>query len=800
MSDVPLIAVGGRQSRQGRSGAVFLILLLVVSSLGAFSGGSLVAAQPTAGPTAAHPSLSTSISSDGPAPGAAHALPLDDHRSGLTPEASVKVIGTIPVGTEPYDSAFDPGNGDVYVPNAGSNDVSVISGATNEVVATVHVGTYPYCATYDSGNGYVYVPNYGSATVSVINGATNAVVATVPVGSAPYLATYDSGNGYVYVPNSGSDSVSVINGTSNAIAATVPGGSAPFASTYDPGNGYVYVSNMKSDNVSVIDGATAQVVATVSVGSTPLFAAYDSGNGYLYVPNGYSANVSVISGTTNTVVATVPVGSGPNYATYDSGNGYVYVPSTGLDDVSVISGATDKVVATVAVGSTPFVATYDSGDGYVYVPNYGSTTVSVINGATDKVVATVSAGSTPHFATYDSGNDYVYVTNEGSANVSVLGPTRHAVTFTETGLPAGTEWWVNVTGQAPQVSTTASITLNLTDRAYTYAVSTIDKMAEASGGSFTVNGSAVSEPVAFTPVTYAVTFTETGLPAGANWSVSIQGISYPSTTSTITCPLTNGTYPFSLGPIVGWTPRPRVGTVTVDGGAASEAVAWARVTYTVAFSEFGLPSGTEWWINVTGGASNSSTGDALSLLEPDGLYNCSVATADKTYSSLGLSFVVDGMGVSEEVTFVRVSYGVTFTGTGLPSGTAWAVTFGGAAENGTGNLTFPGIANGTYPFAVGTEAGYTATPNSGSVFVHGAAASESISFARAVPSYGNGTSPATFLGLPIGEGYGVVGGVFIAILVVTMIVVMMRRHGGKTPSEAPKTPSRPNAGEPPSPP
>ena len=194
--------------------------------------------------------------------------------------------------------------------------------------------------------------------------------------------------------------------------------------------------------------------------------------------------MSAINGTTNKVMATVPAGSDPSFATYDGGNGYVYVPNYDSASVSVISGTTNEVVATVPVGTSPYLASYDSGNGYVYVPNYGSATVSVINGTTSKVVATVPVGSNPTAATWDSGNGYVYVPNEQSANVSVLGATAYAVTFTEAGLPANTEWWVNVTGQGPQVSTTATITLHLADGGYTYAVSTVDKTYQASGGSF----------------------------------------------------------------------------------------------------------------------------------------------------------------------------------------------------------------------------------------------------------------------------------------------------------------------------
>src|SRR2546425_10943681 len=118
----------------------------------------------------------------------------------------VAVVGTVQVGTHPFDLVYDSGNGYVYVANEGSNNVSVIDRTT--VVATIPVGDYRHGPAYDSGHEYVYVANYVSGTVSVISGT--AVVATVPVGTYPSAAVYDSGNGYLYVANGGSNNVSVI--------------------------------------------------------------------------------------------------------------------------------------------------------------------------------------------------------------------------------------------------------------------------------------------------------------------------------------------------------------------------------------------------------------------------------------------------------------------------------------------------------------------------------------------------------------------------------------------------------------
>src|SRR3990170_3787634 len=72
-----------------------------------------------------------------------------------------------------------------YIPNDGSNTVSVIDTATNTVTATVPVGANPAGVAVHPAGTFVYVANFNDNTVSVIDTATNTVTATVPVGNAP---------------------------------------------------------------------------------------------------------------------------------------------------------------------------------------------------------------------------------------------------------------------------------------------------------------------------------------------------------------------------------------------------------------------------------------------------------------------------------------------------------------------------------------------------------------------------------------------------------------------------------------
>ncbi len=60
---------------------------------------------------------------------------------------------------------------------------------------------------------------------------------------------------------------------------------------------------------------------------------------------------------------------------------------------------------------------------------------------------------------------------------------------------------------------------------------------------------------------------------------------------------------------------------------------------------------------------------------------------------------------------------ITISETGLPSGTAWSFTLGGVSATSTGSVVRFLAGNGSYPFAAGDVAGYTASPSSGNLSV-----------------------------------------------------------------------------------
>ncbi len=118
----------------------------------------------------------------------------------------------------------------------------------------------------------------------------------------------------------------------------------------------------------------------------------------------------------------------------------------------------------------------------------------------------------------------------------------------------------------------------------------------------------------------------------------------------------------------------------------------------------------------------------------------------------------------------RFAYLVTFTSSGLPPGTSWAVTLGGIPQSSTARTITFTEPNGTYPFAIENLTGYTANPSSGSLSVGGAPVTEAVSFGGNGGGGSGGLPP--LLGLPGLEGYIVVGATVTVALIVGLLAAL----------------------------
>jgi YVTN family beta-propeller protein/autotransporter-associated beta strand protein len=299
----------------------------------------------------------------------------------------------------------------LYVPNSGSNNVTVIDTSSNTALAsTIAVGSAPPNTIVRGDQSAAYVTNFLSNTVSVINTATNTVVGSpIGVGAFPDFGAISPNRQVLYVANRTANnlvspaSVSVINTATNTVTTSITIQSFPGQMAITNDGTKLYVANTNSNSVSVINTATNTVTATIA-GLTNAFGTAVSPDGTrLYVGSAISsfgagtASVYVVDTSTNLIVATVPVGTNPEQLAIAPDGSKVYVVNANSNTVSVISTASNTVVATITVGNSPFGAAVSPDGKTLYVTNSADKTVSIINIATNTVTGTVPTGTTPLF-------------------------------------------------------------------------------------------------------------------------------------------------------------------------------------------------------------------------------------------------------------------------------------------------------------------------------------------------------------------------------------------------------------------
>ena len=404
-----------------------------------------------------------------------------------------------------------------------------------------------------------------------------------------------------------------------------------------------------------------------------------------------------------------------------------------------------------------------------------SYSISLANGTYSYSVSTSNK-------TYESSPSAGSFTVKGTqvSQYIIFSEVNYTDVFSESGLPLGTTWYINLTNGQSFFSQSDKFSFSEPNGTYTYKVATSNKTFSPypSSGSFMVNGASVSEYVAFSEVLYKVKFTESGLPSGSAWYVNLtNGMdSGPLTGPSYSISLANGTYSYTVSSAnKTYSPLQSSSSVTVKGAPVSVPVTFSKYTYKVTFTESGLPSGSAWYVNLTNGMdSGAITGTLYSLSLTNGTYPYTIATSDKIYepSPSSGSFPVNGGSVSKLVSFSEVKYAVSFTESGLPSGTSWSVTLFGTTESSTTNTITFSLPNGTYSYTVGSVPGYSVSPSSGSITVNGSSIAKTIAYTTfSVPP--SKTPPSGISNIEI---YGITGAVVAVAAIGAGIAVYRRRR------------------------
>ena len=309
------------------------------------------------------------------------------------------------------------------------------------------------------------------------------------------------------------------------------------------------------------------------------------------------------------------------------------------------------------------------------------------------------------------------------------------VTFTETGLPAGTDWsiqniYLPTTGYTSFSTSRSTLSLYIANGSYSYFLSnpTFDRSQTKS---FTVSGRSQSVSATF----YKLAFRESGLPYQSSWSVNI----YNGTVSgfymqqnapgEIVFYVTNLTFtysfaaypfnsPYSSSAFQNGTTPGRI-SITTSGATVNVPFTTARNYYTLTFVESGLISGTQWYAtldypNYGGFYYSSSNGNNITYVVQNGSYSYNIDGV-----SSGTVFV-KGHDVVVNINLSWTKYAtIGFREYGLPASALWSVEVSNISHSSNTSEIYFTEPHGEYLFSISAPSGYIAYPSSGEISLSG---------------------------------------------------------------------------------
>jgi YVTN family beta-propeller protein len=725
-------------------------------------------------------------------------------------------------------TAVDPLNHEVFIAQPDNqsgpvNNVTVLNATTMARIATLNTCYEPDGVVYDPTVNLVYVSCSGAGAVAVIDPVNNSVErVTVSVPSI-YAFGGDAPNGVF------------LDGSGGLIGAWDAGDGVVYV--LSPGTGW-YVTEFDESGLVWGTSWTVTLNSTVGTTATPTleFLTLNATLGYSVTPvRGYVATPTAGSVDVNGSSVTQDITFGPpSYSTTFVESGLPHASNWSLTlGTNVVESNGSSIVQYLANGS--YVYSIGGPPGFLPSPSNGTVTitgvalnvtilfsdeypvsfvesglptgtpwtVTVGTGSAGSSNSTVLVNETNGSYTYRIDRVVGYIASPDSGTFDVSGaatrvsitfavapPTLYSVRFVESGLTAGTPWGVTLAGSTLN-SSTSSIVFTETNGTYGFLAGPVSGFAPVPRtGNETVAGFDVNQSIAYSqiaPSEFSITFSESGLSSGSGWSVDLAGVTLTSITNQVSFSEPNGSYSYSVGVERGFTATPPTGSVQIAGSSKTVPISFtanSTTTYTLTFVAAGLAPGSMWAVTVGTQTVNSTTARIL-FTEPNGSFTFSIAhVPGYTQNRTGGVVVVDGASAQELVGFTAVlfPYAVTFTESGLPTGTNWSVTLAGATKFGNGSTIVFMEGNNTYTFSIGAVSGFSPSTSSTTVTVAGAPASVSIAFApnRSVGGAGSGALTTTDWILIA----------LVVIVVVALVVGLALRRGGgsRTPPTTSSTP------------
>ncbi len=296
----------------------------------------------------------------------------------------------IPVGNDPVASLWDASTDQVFVANYGSNNLTIIDGATQSIsVAGLPVGESPVALTLDSEDQFVYVANSKSLNLSVVNASDDSLLVPVRLSFAATSLAFAPSADRIAVGMPASSQLLILNATSGGTENLVPLGTN-VSSILTALNGTEFVvANQTSEYLTVVNATTGSPTleaVDVDYASQKLAGPLADGDSFSW--SNESREISVFNVENPAGAQVSPdLGSEPEAVAFDPSSGTILVADRTDKAVEFLNSTTLRQTRSpLALLGTPEAIVESVSTGTAYVGFDGG--VAEIDSATGTVLTT----------------------------------------------------------------------------------------------------------------------------------------------------------------------------------------------------------------------------------------------------------------------------------------------------------------------------------------------------------------------------------------------------------------------------
>ena len=599
---------------------------------------------------------------------------------------------------------------------------SATSSFTGNIVFNMKNGTYGFSVNMIPG--YTIFPAKGNLTVSGSNLNVTVYFYSDPLGpdslflnqtnslysdgifwsgqvsSNNNVALYSGGNGLIKINNNGQLIGTVENGNTGYYSYSLYNGKVFFGggNWYGPSGGINIIEYYPSNGTAInLDRYLPANWISNSYNSTVVSMAY--GNSSLLVMKGSITNFNqpIDTGILENGYHFVNITSTLPEITYRAsaayGDGQFIILSTGAAYIYNLTTNTSTIISNVnplyssaTIGANQF-STYLNGSFYFFNGSYLAKIQH--NNANAKNIEEIT---NPLFITNLSGRIFV-----GNAS------SQYNAQYTEIGYLNGSsiKWVLRVNGQVTDMNSL--------------------------GGGYLLSGDYIST---FTPLLnyYSketnLNISAQGILTGSEWGIFTDNVSLSTTDSYIDVIVPSSINGIHLLSPTGYSSKSQSinlpSSIAIYHNFNTTVNFIKEPTYSADFIANGLPTGEGWTISI-GSMMYSSPNRYINLSMPNGTYSFQVSpvTGYVPVPPTG-NFTISGNSVKNGISINFTSaqtYSISFSESGLTTGSEWGVVFNGISETSTsGTISFASLP-GTFSYSIDEVSGYQASIYSGNLKV-----------------------------------------------------------------------------------